>query len=204
MDKHEILTYTGRWINPFDPDPVVISIEDIGHALSNQCRFTGHVRKFYSVAEHSCRVAGLLTSAENRLYGLLHDASEAYLSDIARPVKQGLGLGEAYREVEDNLNRTIAGRFGLEYPWPDEVHQADNVMLRTEQRDLMPEESYKRDHAYGLTDDAVTYGPRISDPLSPSSARAMFFRVWAELTGETDLADKYHNTEGSWTYKRGG
>jgi hypothetical protein len=79
-----IVTYTGRRFHFLDPKIDEISIEDIAHALSNVCRFTGHTKRFYSVAEHSCLVSAL---CDNRLEGLLHDASEAYMSDLSSPLK---------------------------------------------------------------------------------------------------------------------
>lgn len=121
---------------PLDPDPELILIEDIAHALSNSCRFTGHVRDFYSVGQHSVLVSEIV-SEENARTALLHDASEAYLSDFARPIKQQPGFGEVYKEVEDRLMDAIAERFGIEWPVPAEVHAADNTLLVTEARDLM-------------------------------------------------------------------
>jgi uncharacterized protein len=133
-----IVTYSGLIIEPLNPDPELINIEDIAHALSNMCRFTGHVRQFYSVAQHSV-YAGQVVSEENRMWALLHDASEAYLADIARPVKHAFGLGEVYREAEEKLMEAVAEKFGLSLPMPKEVHWADDMLLRSEQRDLMPD-----------------------------------------------------------------
>src|SRR5271165_7548492 len=82
-----IQTYTGRVMYPLDPRPEEINIIDIAHALSNLCRFTGHVRTFYSVAEHSVRVSQHC-DPKDALWGLLHDASEAYLADMSRPMKR--------------------------------------------------------------------------------------------------------------------
>src|SRR4051812_43149736 len=79
-----IITHTGKWFNVLDPNPDEVDIEDIAHALALQCRFTGHTDEFYSVAQHSVLVANHCPS-EYGIYGLLHDGSEAYLSDIARP-----------------------------------------------------------------------------------------------------------------------
>src|SRR5690242_9250814 len=131
-----IRTYTGLYIEPLNPDPESIVIEDIAHALSNNCRFTGHVREFYSVGQHSV-LASEVVLPKNALTALLHDASEAYLSDFARPIKQQPGFGETYREVEDLLMQAIAERFEIDWPVPEEVHYADNLLLVTEARDLM-------------------------------------------------------------------
>src|ERR1700722_9509595 len=86
-----ITTYTGKIFRPLHPDAVDICIEDIAHALSMQCRFTGHSREFYSVGDHCLwvsDVAAELGRPEDALWGLLHDASEAYLHDIASPIKR--------------------------------------------------------------------------------------------------------------------
>lgn len=128
-----IYTYTGRTIRPLDPDPDDIVIEDIAHALSQLCRFTGHTRKFSSVAEHCVRVSWLVPR-ELALEALLHDASEAYLSDIARPVKKAPGFAETYLKYEAQLERAIATAFGL--PEREEMHpeikKADQYALEAE------------------------------------------------------------------------
>jgi 5'-deoxynucleotidase YfbR-like HD superfamily hydrolase len=128
-----IVTYSGTWIKPLEPDPELITIEDIAHSLSNACRFTGHVRDFYSVGQHSI-LCSWIVPVEDRLCALLHDASEAYLSDFASPIKQQPGFGELYKEVEGRLMEAIAVRFGIEWPMPDTVEWADKVLLRSEQR----------------------------------------------------------------------
>ena len=141
-----IVTYTGRVIEPLNPDPARICIEDIAHALSNQCRFTGHTKEFYSVAQHSVHCADLVPE-EDQLWALLHDASEAYLADIARPVKKFTEWGSGYLEAEDKLMYAVALAFDLDCvhlpgaskaAMPPSVKKADDLMLRTEMRDLMP------------------------------------------------------------------
>ena len=143
----EIVTYTGKIIKPLSPDPEKIDIVDIAHSLSNQCRFTGHTREFYSTAQHSVLVSEI-TDYDDALWGLLHDASEAYLSDIARPIKNTGSFGDIYRKAEAKLEIAVALRFGLIEPlegpissvgMPPTVKWADDVLLRSEMRDLMPE-----------------------------------------------------------------
>ena len=136
-----IQTYTGHMVVPTDPDPEQICILDIAHALSQTCRFSGHTRVFFSVAQHCCIVHDLLQHQEGGKYaleGLLHDAAEAYLVDLPRPVKEALRASGAdcFDAVEDQLSRTIAEKYGLVYPWPDPVKHADTVSLVTEARDL--------------------------------------------------------------------
>ncbi len=103
-----IMTYTGKMFNPFYPYENLICVEDIAHALSMQCRYNGHVNKFYSVAEHSVDVALVLRKLglppRTQLLGLLHDASEAYLSDISAPIKQCF---PEYKKLEDTLSMVI-------------------------------------------------------------------------------------------------
>lgn len=130
----EILLSNGQYLNFLDPDPEVITIEAIAHALARQCRFTGHTSRFYSVAEHSVRVSRLVPQ-EDALEGLLHDAAEAFIVDIPSPLKQ---LLPQYKEIEQRLERVIAEKFGLRHPWPDSVKHADLVMLKWERRDLLP------------------------------------------------------------------
>jgi hypothetical protein len=128
-----IRTFTGKYINPLNPDPDQICIEDIAHALSMMPRFGGHLPVFYSVAEHCIRVAEHLPD-NFKLEGLLHDASEAYLIDVPRPIKYNLG---GYREYENALMLMIATAFGFSWPLPKEVKEADESLLRREWDGLM-------------------------------------------------------------------
>jgi hypothetical protein len=81
-------------------------------------------------------VASLCPAGENPLWGLLHDASEAYLSDINSPVKHRPEM-QVYRDAEEKLMHVIAAKFNLSWPQPDWVKLADNTALSTEARDLM-------------------------------------------------------------------
>lgn len=118
---------------PLDPRPAEILIEDIAHSLSLLCRFGGHCRRFYSVAEHSVHVSRLCPP-EDRLWGLLHDASEAYVIDLPRPLKRCL---PDYGVIEDRVHRAVAARFDLPPQIPDSVKEADEAMLMAEAWQLM-------------------------------------------------------------------
>ena len=123
-----IATYNGNEFWPLDPRAIEVDSQDIAHALAHICRFNGHTRRFYSVAQHSIIVSHLVPK-EYALWGLLHDASEAYLSDLARPVKKNM---PQYREIEDGLLRTIAERFWLEWPIPPIVLEVDMHIVADE------------------------------------------------------------------------
>lgn len=126
-------TYTGIQFYAYDPRPEEVCIEDIAHHLALQCRYNGACREFYSVAQHSVLVSQNV-SAEYALWGLLHDAAEAYLGDLIRPVKLGM---RQYREVEALVMAVVQEHFGLVGLEPPEVKRADEVLLYTERRDLL-------------------------------------------------------------------
>jgi hypothetical protein len=173
-----IQTKTGKRFFVLSPEPEDFDIEDIAHALSNQCRFTGHVNYFYSVAEHSLRVCSLLMQwhpedTQLAFDGLMHDASEAYLPDLARPIKQ-LPEFTFYRDIEDSLAKHIAVRFGSTHPIPAEVHRADSVLLGTEARDLMYPVVDNWHLRYELLDEPV-------DPWTPGEAKGRFLARYRHL-----------------------
>lgn len=126
-------TFSGFSFWPLDPRPEEVCIEDIAHSLAMQCRFGGHSLRFYSVAEHSILVSQAC-SPENALWGLLHDASEAYLVDVPRPIKPFL---PNYKLLEDGIMKCIAGKFDLPWPMPQEVKMVDSQILGNEKRAVM-------------------------------------------------------------------
>lgn len=131
--QDSIRTFTGKYVNVFDPDPETICIEDIVHSLSNICRFGGHTQSFYSVAQHCIYVADHLPE-ELKLTGLLHDAAEAYLIDLPNPIKEKMS---EYVLIEDKLMRLIAEKFGIIYPFPELVKQADKNALEFEWKGIV-------------------------------------------------------------------
>ncbi len=120
---------------PLDPRPGDFDIEVIADHLSKICRFNGATKEFYSVAQH-CVLVSYLTPPEHALAGLLHDAWEAYSTDMIRPIKHDDSM-EAFRHIERRGEAALAEQFGLEYPWHASVRHADDVALATEKRDLM-------------------------------------------------------------------
>jgi hypothetical protein len=136
-----VQTASGGRFYPLKPRVEDVNIKDIAAALSKNCRFTGHCSQFYSVAEHSLLVAGLLRSKtddpEVWMWGLLHDAPEAYIADIARPLKQQPEF-KFYRDMEAKITEAICTRFGLAHKEPSIVKGCDTMALAIEARDLMP------------------------------------------------------------------
>jgi hypothetical protein len=182
-----ILLASGYYVNPMALRPDDVRIEDIAHALGNQCRYSGHTREFYSVAEHSIRVAEILEAdgepVETILFGLLHDAAEAYLIDLPRPLKHDSALGEAYREAEERCLRAVMTHFGLWRPEPRCVRVADLVMLATERRDLMP-----GDDVWAVIANVAPLPDEIEQTLRPQDARAEFLAYYRLLRLRQDVA----------------
>lgn len=202
-------THTGRAWRILDPRPEDVDLMDIATHLAHQCRYNGACRPFYSVAEHCCRVEALVTEwiaadpllvfdaqtdgsrAEQakvrlQLQALLHDAAEAYLSDVPRPLKNQPEMA-SYRALE---RRTLAAVFeGLGVPLPTAqaaavVKRADNVVLATERRDLMV--SSPAGYEWILPEGPL---PKRIQPITSTAACARF------LARADDLLRKYRAAE---------
>ena len=174
MGQEFIYTSEGKKLYFENPDPVVMTIEAIAHALSQLCRWTGHTKQFYSIAEHSFRV-----SVECRrfpLRALLHDAAEAFTNDVNKPLK--VLLGAPFAEVEDRVEQAVWRRFGFP-EWTEderaEVKRCDLALAATEARDLFPREC----------DDFKYIGAplvKTIKPMGPLYAEAVFLERYRELT----------------------
>jgi len=166
---NRVQTYTGYWVDPLNVKPEQICIEDIAHSLSLQCRFNGHCLRFYSVADHSVRVAWALPDGLNQ-WGLLHDAAETYLPDIPRPIKR---IIPKYAELEEKLLQVIAKRFDLSWPMPKEVKLADDRMLTAERRDILIPTKHKwTDRAEPLPGKIVPLSAKASEEMFLGMAKA--------------------------------
>lgn len=166
-----IRTYTGQLFDFVNPEASPISIEDIAHALSLLCRFAGHCKEFYSVAEHSYRVS-YVCPEEHALWGLMHDASEAYCVDVPRPLKHMANM-EHYRAHEKRVQRAICGWFNMVPVEPPEVKAADMVLLVTEQRDLLKN---------SIPDFSIKPLVNAIKPVSSDVAERLFLQRFDQLT----------------------
>ena len=133
-----ILLVDGRYLDLMKPDPAAIKLETIAHGLARICRFGGQIREWYSVAEHSlwCERQAEADGCDDdaRRAVLLHDAAEAYIGDVVRPLKRLLPL---YREIEDRLHAAIGERFGVNFEaWKETIHDIDNALLKAEREQL--------------------------------------------------------------------
>lgn len=167
-----IQTYSGIQFWPLDPRPEEIVLEDIAHALSNLCRFGGHCLKFYSVAQHSLHVA----QQSLPIAGLLHDATEAYLIDVPRPIKRNL---DGYAAIEERLAYVVSERFGVDLVnLPHAVKDADERMLRTEKRDLLKAAPAPWSIAQGVSSEPYDFE---IDPEEPYRAKMKFLQYAKEI-----------------------
>lgn len=155
------------------PDTQHVHIADIAHALSNICRFNGHTLEHYSVAQHSVLVSYQVPK-EFELQGLLHDAAEAYIGDIATPLKR---LLHDYLAIERKVEAAVFAAFGLPAMLHPSVKHADAVVLATEVRDLMPANA---DYWACLSD--IQPLPSVIRPMTNVHAEMLFLNRFAELT----------------------
>lgn len=187
-----ISTYTGKLFNIFDPQPADICLEDIAHALAMNCRYNGHVERFYSVAEHSV-VASLQCPPEYALVVLMHDAAEAYMTDVPRPIKQAW---PEFSSHETGVLMAILGALGLPaidvHGWAA-ITEADLRMLATEREQLLPNVRDAWPCLYGVLpygrEHAARGGEAHGDPLElecwdPARGKAEFLARFSELGGE--------------------
>lgn len=177
-----IETFTGRRFYLFDKEGYdQIEIVDIAHALSMNCRYNGHCSHFYSVAEHSYLVSYLVPK-EFALQGLLHDATEAYLSDMVRPFKREMPL---YMQMEDTLYSRIAAKYGLPPVLDKSIKVVDLAICKLEAKYLMK----SKGEGWGMDAATLTeeeFGKKtglVGLPLwSPVDAREKFLERFRELT----------------------
>jgi hypothetical protein len=162
---------SGKWFDFGAPASCDFTIEDIAHGLAHVCRYAGQCRRFYSVAEHSVLVSEVAVGFE--LEALLHDAAEAFLGDITRPLKQML---PEYKKIEHNVEKVIFSRFGLSIHLPTEVKDADLRVLAAEQAQIMPPgtDSWVRDQSIVPARVTVRH-------LEPEQAKRAFLNRYERL-----------------------
>ncbi len=171
--KTNIMTRSGFEFDLIDPSKNRFTVEDIAHALSNTCRYCGHVSEFFSVAQHSVMVSRLVPE-QHAMIGLMHDASEAFIGDVAKPLKE---LLPDYKQVEARIEEFVLGRFGIDpHHMPPDIKRADMIALLTEQRDLMhgpDKDVMKKWNIEPLQEKII--------PLPPKEAKELFLERYREI-----------------------
>lgn len=160
-------TYLGKQYSLTTPVADDIDPRDIAHSLAHLCRFNGHTKTFYSVAQHSCLVADLVPP-EHRLSALLHNAAEAYIGHMIDPVKQCVML---YQEIERLHWEKICKRFNIDLQLPESVRNADRIVTATERRDLI-----KYSDPAGRSNTQNSPMNRTIRPWSIQKARDIYFQ----------------------------
>lgn len=171
---------SGRDFNFMEPRAEDIYILDIAHALSQVCRFAAQTSEFYSVAQHSVIVSVIVSGgAGMSKWGLLHDASEAYIHDISRPLKRWL---PDYHAIEERIMRAVADRFDLAWPMPKEIKLADNMALALEAQRFMR----GRIGEWGISSrwPTPTAKSLVHAAFEPETARRQFLDTFRGLGGK--------------------
>jgi len=172
MSAHrpDILLRSGNFFNFLTPDASIITVEDIASGLSNEARFNGQTHSFYSVAQHSVMVSRIVPP-EWAWHGLFHDASEAVMKDIPKPLKR---LLPDYQILEQKIEAAILAKFGIALPLHPSIKAADLIMLATEKRDLMPPHDHIEWPGVEPLSDVIA-------PLTPAAAYECFMARYCEL-----------------------
>lgn len=165
----------GQMFDFFNPSATEISVEELAHVLSNVCRFAGHVRYFYSVAQHAVN-ASLIVAEGHEKAALLHDTAEGFTNDIVTPLKVQVPL---FKDIETVIESDMARRFDFQYPLSPEVKLADLQMLKIEKDILKPSTSHwaildgvEVDHLLDRVD---------MRPMTPTEACDAFLQRWEEV-----------------------
>lgn len=175
-----VVTASGRRLRLFDPDPDSIDIADVARSLSRLARFNGHTRDFYSVAEHSVLCSRYCHTAP--VWGLLHDAGEAYLGDVITPLKDQL---PAFRELEERFLKAIATRFDLRWPVPIEVYEMDVALRNWEALNLLDPPLDLRAPQNSRRDDLDAWFEVYC--LPPEKAENLFLERFYDLKGRPPI-----------------
>lgn len=179
-------TSNGKKFWPFDPRPEEVHIEVIAHHLSMTARWQGATRDFLSVAEHSywCSVC---VEPGYELEALLHDGSEGYIGDLIRPLKYDERFREPFKHVEELVERAIAERFGLRYPYPAAIKAVDEAVCAAEEIQAIVKDPSDEWRSGILHDDSVVAPIKIQF-WEPAVARRAFLGRFHDIMEQRRVA----------------
>lgn len=169
-----IETFTGRRLFYDNIQQDAIAMIDIAHSLSQICRYTGHTKEFYSVAQHSVLVSDAQTTLAEKRAGLLHDATEAYVNDLPSPLKACTDLGD-YKNLENRIHAVINDKYDVNDGMTPNIKKADLQALFTEHRDVLNNPSH-----WGWGDEIKRFKDVII-PLPSKEAKELFIQRFIEL-----------------------
>lgn len=172
-----LLTHSGIQYQLQNPHPGQVRISDIAHSLSHVCRWGGHTKHLYSVAQHSVLISHLFRDKDIALQALLHDATEAYLGDIPRPLKRL--LGKVYSDLEEAHNRAIMDKFSLPHELHPSIKEVDNQITVDERGVLFACPVSEMDHEFkrGVPNAAFDMSH-----WRPEQAKHLFVQRYLDLT----------------------
>lgn len=175
LDDHWIGLLSGAQFNYNRPEESEVTVDDLASALSNICRFSGHLPCFYSVAQHLVNTSRIVRP-EFAFDALMHDTAEAFTNDLPTPLKWALPI---FKELEVKIESAMAEKFGFNYPYPPEVKQADTEML------ILEKLYVKKDDHYWPNYDGIVVDHLVDKvdlkPWQPQRAKREFLERYEEL-----------------------
>jgi hypothetical protein len=179
LDDQWISLLSGATFNYNKPEESDVTIEDLGNALSNICRYAGHLPRFYSVAQHLVNTSRIVP-VEMAFTALMHDTAEAFTNDLPTPLKWALPI---FKELETKIESAMGNRFGFEFPYPPEVKEADTIMLMLEKHYVKGDDSIWPRYEHWTIDKLEPYLKLVDlDSWQPRRAKREFLERFHELT----------------------
>lgn len=171
LSDSRIMLHSGKLFDIANPEGSEISVDDVAHGLAHTCRYAGQCDGFFSVAEHSVLVSQVTTG--DKLAALFHDAAEAFIGDMSRPLKYML---PEYKAIERRIEKAIFDQFGIPWPATIEIKAADHSVMAAEQNVLMPSGTNE-----WLRDANVLPAHVTIRRLMPNDAKLLFLQRYEEL-----------------------
>lgn len=172
---------SGGRFNYNKPEESDVTIEDIASALSNVCRFSGHLPRFYSVAQH-CVNASRLVPEDLTFTALMHDTAEAFTNDLPTPLKWALPV---FKELETKIEHAMSTKFGFHFPYPPEIKEADTIMLMLEKFYVKEDSSIWPKYEQHTKSTLRRYRGLVDlDSWQPRRAKREFLERFEELNNE--------------------
>jgi 5'-deoxynucleotidase YfbR-like HD superfamily hydrolase len=186
LGDHWISLLSGAKFNYNKPEESDVTIEDLASALSNICRYSGHLPRFYSVAQHLVNTSRLV-EPEHAYTALMHDTAEAFTNDLPTPLKWALPI---FKELETSIESAMSKRFGFQFPYPAEIKDADSIMLILEKRHIKEDTSvwpaYEKFEKELIKHEDDYLDLVNLDSWQPRRAKREFLERWNELRNEKE------------------